>query len=86
MNVHFSSATVEKQARRRINYLVEQGLIPHPNDLPCLDCGDMLFVRESSRHEYDHAKGYEGAEQLYVEPVCSRCHHNREEARFGDAA
>ncbi|WDL99756.1 hypothetical protein [Alicyclobacillus sp. ALC3] len=68
------------QARRRVNYLVEQGLIPHPDDLPCIDCGDELFIGEY-RHEYDHARGYDGENQLYVEPVCSRCHHAREEAR-----
>ena len=70
----------KRQARRRINYLIEQGLIPHPDDLPCLDCGDEIFINRY-RHEYDHAKGYDGENQLYVEPVCSRCHHAREEAR-----
>lgn len=73
------------QARRRVNYLVEQGLIPPPDDLPCLDCGDMVFT-DRSRHEYDHAKGYDAENQLYVEPVCARCHHHREEARRGIAA
>ena len=75
----------KKQARRRINYLVEQGLIPHPDDLPCMDCGDMVFI-EQFRHEYDHARGYDRENQLYVEPVCSRCHHSREEIRRGIAA
>jgi len=75
----------KRQARRRVNYLVEQGLIPRPDDLPCLDCGDEVFgVRY--RHEYDHARGYAAKDQLYVEPVCSRCHHNREEARRAPAA
>jgi hypothetical protein len=73
------------QARRRINYLVEQGRIAHPDDLPCMDCGDEVFVRRY-RHEYDHARGYAGQNQLYVEPVCSRCHHAREEARRGRIA
>ncbi len=71
------------QARRRINYLVEQGLIPRPSTLPCMDCGDSVFS-DQPRHEYDHALGYEGENQLYVEPVCARCHHNREEARHAD--
>lgn len=75
----------KRQARRRVNYLVEQGRIPHPNDLPCVDCGDMLGG-VSPRHEYDHAKGYGADHQLYVEPVCTTCHHNREEARRGYAA
>ena len=74
-----------KQARRRINYLVEQGLIPHPDDLPCFDCADMVFVG-NFRHEYDHARGYDGENQLYVESVCSKCHHAREEVRRGLAA
>lgn len=75
-------AYVCNEARRRVNYLVEQGCIPHPEDLPCMDCADEVFSTRS-RHEYDHAKGYDGANQLYVEPVCSRCHHHREEARCG---
>lgn len=71
-----------RQARRRVNYLVEQGLIPHPDDLPCVDCGDEVYLR-AYRHEYDHHQGYDGNNQLAVEAVCSRCHHNREEARRG---
>jgi len=70
------------QARRRVNYLVEQKRIPHPDDLPCVDCADMVFMLPL-RHEYDHAKGYSAEHQLYVEPVCSRCHHRREESRRG---
>ncbi len=72
-------------ARRRVNYLVESGQIPKPSDLPCMDCGDEVYLAEY-RHEYDHARGYDGENQLYVEPVCSRCHHNREDARHGLAA
>lgn len=72
----------KKQARRRINYLVDQGRIPHPNDLPCMDCADEVFIG-NYRHEYDHALGYDGENQLYVEAVCSKCHHNREGARRG---
>lgn len=70
----------KKQARRRVNYLVEQGLIPHPDDVPCADCVDMLLT-PGGRHEYDHARGYDGKNQLYVEAVCQRCHRNREELR-----
>jgi len=47
-----------------------------------MDCGDMVFV-DQPRHEYDHARGYSGENQTYVEPVCQRCHRNREEARRG---
>lgn len=70
----------KRQARRRINYLVEQGLLPRPSEIGCMDCGDSVFTSRY-RHEYDHALGYEGKNQFYVEPVCSRCHHSREEAR-----
>jgi len=70
----------KKQARRRINYLVEQGVIPHPDEVPCSDCADGVWAN-SYRHEYDHARGYDGDNQLYVEPVCSRCHRIREEDR-----
>jgi hypothetical protein len=72
----------KKQARRRVNYLVEQGLLPRPEEIGCLDCGDGVFTG-TFRHEYDHAHGYDGDNQLRVEPVCSRCHHAREEARVG---
>lgn len=68
------------QARRRINYLVESGSIPHPETLPCLDCWDAIWAN-SYRHEYDHARGYVGENQLYVEVVCSRCHGIRERVR-----
>lgn len=66
------------QARRRVNYLVESGQIPHPGDLPCTDCA---HVGPERRHEYDHFKGYGAEHQLDVEPVCSRCHHRREDLR-----
>lgn len=70
------------QARRRVNYLVEQGRIAHPNSHPCSDCGH-VFEEGARRHEYDHARGYSPENQLYVEPVCSACHAKREVARRG---
>lgn len=71
----------KRQARHRVNHLVDIGRIPDPDDLPCEDCADMTFLTPTGRHEYDHALGYDGDNQLYVEPVCSTCHHNREELR-----
>jgi hypothetical protein len=75
----------KRQARRRVNYLVEQGRMPRPNDLPCFDCG-----RSSSpgaaRHEYDHCQGYSSNHQLDVQPVCANCHRKREAARRAKAA
>lgn len=71
-----------KQARARVNHLVETGVLPRPEDLGCMDCGDMQGF-DAARHEYDHARGYDGANQLYVEPVCTHCHRVREEAQRG---
>jgi len=66
------------QARRRVNYLVEQGLLPNPNDVPCVDCSHLADDR---RHEYDHHLGYAAEHHEDVEAVCSRCHHTREQNR-----
>ncbi len=72
----------KKQARRRVNHLVESGQLPRPGDVGCMDCGDAQGF-SAARHEYDHARGYDGTNQLYVEPVCTHCHRLREEARRG---
>lgn len=68
------------QARRRVNHFVEVGLLPNPNDLPCLDCGH----RDSDRrHEYDHYLGYAAEHHEAVQAVCTTCHHRREGERNG---
>jgi hypothetical protein len=69
-----------KQARRRVNYLVEAGLLPHPNTVPCTDCGHVWSVGER-RHEYDHHHGYTAKHHEEVEAVCTTCHHRREDQR-----
>lgn len=69
-----------RQARRRVNHLVDAGLIPDPNDLPCADCGHQRSPGER-RHEYDHHKGYAAEHHEDVEAVCTTCHHLRENAR-----
>lgn len=69
-----------KQARRRVNYLVEAGLIPSPNELPCADCGH-VFDGSAPRHEYDHYRGYAAEDHEHVQAVCSPCHHRREQGR-----
>ncbi len=66
----------KKQARRRINYFVEAGLLPQPNDLPCFDCG-CVWVPGGVRHEYDHHLGYASENHENVQAVCSTCHHQR---------
>lgn len=68
------------QARRRVNYLVEQGVIPKPNALPCVDCGH-VYEAGGKRHEYDHFLGYDVEHHLDVEVVCTDCHHRREKER-----
>lgn len=65
------------QARRRINYFVEAGILPHPNRLPCHDCGHR-WVKGGKRHEYDHYLGYAAVHHEDVQVVCSACHHKRE--------
>ena len=74
----------KKQARRRVNYLVEIGELPHPNDLLCVDCDHKHDG--VGRHEYDHYDGYSGGSQEMVEPVCGKCHHKREKNRVGKKA
>ena len=63
------------QARGRTNYLVNMGLLPSPNDLPCVDCGH-IYDGET-RHEYDHYLGYAKENHNKLESVCSKCHHKR---------
>lgn len=70
------------QARRRVNYFVEAGLLPPPNNVPCVDCGHE-FIGKGNRHEYDHYKGYAAQHHEDVEAVCKRCHVKREETRSG---
>jgi hypothetical protein len=65
------------QARGRVNYLVDAGLLPDPNALPCADCGHIYRIRER-RHEYDHYRGYAPAHHEDVQAVCTTCHHARE--------
>lgn len=68
------------QARGRVNHLVNVGLLPEPNDVPCTDCGHAWSVGER-RHEYDHHLGYSAGHHESVESVCTTCHHARENER-----
>lgn len=69
-----------RQARQRVNVLVRTGRLPHPNQLPCADCGH-VWSNGERRHEYDHHQGYAAQHHYDVEPVCTTCHHRREEQR-----
>lgn len=66
------------QARQRINVEVRTGRRAHPDSLPCVDCG---HTGNDRRHEYDHHFGYAAEHHYDVEPVCSKCHHARDDAR-----
>ena len=70
----------KEQARQRINVEVRTGRRPHPNSLPCKDCGHVWSAGER-RHEYDHYLGYAAAHHYDVEPVCTKCHADRDSAR-----
>lgn len=67
----------KRQARQRINVEVRTGYRPHPNTLPCVDCGHVWKDGER-RHEYDHAKGYGPEAHYVVESVCTLCHSKRD--------
>lgn len=71
-----------RQARRRVNHLVDRGRLPAANDVPCADCGHVWSPGER-RHEYDHHRGYAPEHHEDVEPVCTTCHHRRENERRG---
>jgi hypothetical protein len=66
----------KRQARRRINVEVRTGKRPHPNLLPCVDCGHIWHPGER-RHEYDHSYGYGSNHHYAVESVCTICHARR---------
>ena len=68
------------QARGRVNYLVNIGILPDPNDVPCTDCGH-IYKPGERRHEYDHHHGYGARHHECVEAVCTTCHHAREDLR-----
>ncbi len=69
------------QARQRINVEVRTGRRPHPNTLPCCDCGHQHGPGER-RHEYDHHLGYDANHHGDVQPVCTLCHAKRDSARL----
>lgn len=71
-----------KQARRKVNHLVDVGLLPDPNDVACMDCGHLRRT-DGRRHEYDHYLGYGTEHHEHVQVVCSSCHHARERKRNG---
>lgn len=72
----------ERKARRQVNAEVRTGKRPHPNTVPCVDCGHTQ-EQGARRHEYDHTAGYDDrANWLTVESVCTTCHHQRTARRL----
>lgn len=69
----------KRQARQRINVEVREGRRPHPNTLPCTDCGH-IWQEGERRHEYDHYLGYAAKHHYDVQPVCTECHATRDNA------
>lgn len=61
----------KRQASKRINSDVENGIRPNPNDLHCVMCG---HKGNDKRHEYHHVCGYEKEHHYDVMPFCSTCH------------
>jgi hypothetical protein len=69
-----------RSAYVRIYNRIQSGDIPHPNYLPCCDCGH-IWKKSDKRHEYDHYAGYSKENALKVEAVCTKCHHKRGQER-----
>ena len=65
----------ERQAARTaIDRLVRLGAISPARHHSCADCGNRAA-------QYDHARGYLPPHDVYVEPVCNKCHGLRDRAR-----
>ena len=69
-----------QQARRSIRSAIQRGDRPHPDALPCTDCGH-VWQPGRPHHQYDHYLGYSPVHHLDVQAVCTRCHYNRTIAR-----
>jgi hypothetical protein len=64
----------KRQARARINHLVDIGILSDPNDLNCSDCGHVYDKK--IRHEYHH-ESYTADKQEIVIILCTKCHVKR---------
>lgn len=72
----------ERKARRQVNAEVRTGKRPHPNTVPCVDCGH-VHAEGERRHEYDHTEDYDDpGTWTKVESVCTDCHHKRTAVRL----
>jgi len=65
----------KRQARRRVQTLIDNGTLPRLADVVCADC------KKEPAREYDHHNGYGAEHHEDVVALCASCHHNREIAR-----
>jgi hypothetical protein len=65
--------SLKRGARNAVRSAVRNHSLPHPNTLPCCDCGQR-WVAGLPRHEYDHIAGYERAHWFDIVVRCARCH------------
>ena len=79
---HGSTEEQRVIARSAVNQKVRSGKLPHPNSVPCVDCGH-AEGSDACRHEYDHTKGYSAEHHLDVESVCTACHKKRSLKEYG---
>ena len=75
--IELALAEMAKRARRYVYNRMRAGVIPHPRQLRCRDCG-------CTAHVYDHIAGYWPRSVWgLVEPVCEDCHRARHRLRAG---
>lgn len=74
---------IKVRARNRVQTEVRAGRLPHPNTVPCVDCGHVFGEGDdpARRHEYDHHNGYDDDHVLDVVVVCTVDHGRRESER-----
>lgn len=71
----------KEQAHSLVARAVRVGRLPHPNTLPCFDCGH-IWKDGERRHEYDHYLLYDAIHHLDVQPVCTWCHVRRDNKKI----
>jgi len=62
------------QARHLVTMDIKGAKLPHPNAVPCVDCG---HIGPDRRHEYDHHQGYSVEHMQNVQARCVPCHRKR---------
>ena len=61
------------QAKHRVNYRVDIGLLPPADSLPCSRCG---HIGSDKKHNYHHDQGYQANHHLSVIVLCVGCHRS----------